>query len=275
VSDAANPRDLLTRHHRRLAHCVRTLLPDAGEAESALRETALRIGRRGYAAAAAGFAAWPEDVAREVANERRKAAPHLTFSDDLFRQLASATGPTIEKAEARARALAECLPQLPPPERELLRKKYGLGLTVEQIGSSEGRPPAAVVRDLAGLHESLGSALQTVCPDGGPEPPGGGADLGRLADQLLDGTINPYSRLVLETLLLADSPAQAHYRRHVALVTDLEWAYRGTPALPELPPEPPGLPGLTRRERVVTAAFVVTGVAVLLFVVLLIAGIVP
>ncbi|MBO0700329.1 MAG: hypothetical protein J2P46_18160, partial [Zavarzinella sp.] len=111
MPDAAATRELLARHHRWLAHYLRSLLPDAGEAESAWRETALRISRRGHEGPAPAFGAWAERIAGQVANERRKAAPRASFSDDLFRQLADASGPAAEKVEARARALAECLLQ--------------------------------------------------------------------------------------------------------------------------------------------------------------------
>ena len=110
---------------------------------------------------------------------------------------------------------------MPPPERDLLRRKYELGMTTEQIALAENRPARPVSRDLVGLHATLVSAFAKRVPDSGPEPPGGAADLGRLTDQLLDGTITDDGRLVLETLLLADAAAQAHYHRHVALAAEL------------------------------------------------------
>jgi hypothetical protein len=90
-----------------------------------------------------------------------------------------------------------------------------------------------------------------------------------MADQLLNGMITNDGRVVLETLLLADVPAQAHYARHAALLTDLTWIFRGEPPLPESPPEPPGL---TRREKVVTAAFLVCCTIAFLIIILLFTG---
>jgi RNA polymerase sigma-70 factor, ECF subfamily len=269
VPDADELRDLLARHHRQLAHYLRTLLPDATDAEAALRETVLRIRSRGYAAQDRGFADWADGVAREAAVARRKVAPGVPFSDDLFRQLVDLPAPPVDRAEVRARGLAESLAQLPPTDRDLLRRKYGMGLTVDQIASTDGRSTAAVVRHLASVHESLLSELRAAVPHGGPEPPGGAADLGRMADQLLDGTITDDGRVVLETLLLADVPAQAHYARHAALITDLTWTFRGEPALPEAPSKPPAL---TRREKVVTAAFVVCCTIAFLIIILIFTG---
>jgi RNA polymerase sigma-70 factor, ECF subfamily len=272
VPDADELRALLARHHRRLAHRLRTLLPDAADAEVALKDAVLRIRSTPSARPDRKFADAADGVAREAAAARRKGATRLPFSDDLFRQLVDLPGPPVDRAEARARALAESLAQLPPPDRDLLRRKYGMGLTVDQIASTNGRTPSAVVRDLASVHESLLSALRAAVPDSGPEPPGGAADLGRMADQLLDGTITDDGRVVFETLLLADLPAQAHFARHAALITDLTWTFRGEPPLPEPPPEPPGL---TRREQVVTGAFVVCCTIAFLIIILVLTGLLP
>ncbi|HKB05056.1 MAG TPA: sigma-70 family RNA polymerase sigma factor [Gemmataceae bacterium] len=269
MPDPDQLRDLLGRHHRRLAHYLRTLLPDAADAEAALRETVLRIRTQESAGRNRAFEEWAEGIARDVAAGRRKAAVRVPFSDDLFRQLADVPRPAAARAEARAGALAESLAQLPPPDRDLVRRRYGMGLTMEQIAATDGRSSAAVVRDLAGVHESLLSAIQAAVPDTAPDPPGGAADLGRMADQLLDGTITDDGRIVFETLLLADVPGQAHYARHAALLTDLAWTLRGAPSLPEPPPDPPGL---TRREKVVTAAFVACCTIAFLIIILLLTG---
>jgi RNA polymerase sigma-70 factor, ECF subfamily len=273
VPEPPSPRDLLRRHHRRLHVYLRALLPGPGEAEAALRETVTRIGQFREPFPVEGFARWADGIARQVAADRRKTTSPLPFSDDLFRQLADSAGPILDQSNERPALLARVLDRLPPPERELLRRRYGLGLTVEQMAAAESRPVAAVARELTALHGSLVSALREALPDTGPEPPGGAADLGRLSDQLLDGTITGDGRLVLETLLLADAAAQAHYHRHAALIADLTWKYGGPPDLPE-PPESaaPGPRRVTGREWEVTAAFVAAVLAVIAFAVLRLYG---
>jgi DNA-directed RNA polymerase specialized sigma24 family protein len=262
-------RDLLKRHHRRLAVYLRALLPGT-DPDPAVWEAGERLLRRTDPAPTDRTAGWVDAIARQVAAERRKTLAALPFSDDLFRQLADSAGPILAQSEARPAAVAEILRQLPPPERDLLRRRHQLGLPAGQIALADGRPTAAIARELTALHGSLVSALREALPDAGPEPPGGAADLGRLADQLLDGTITDDGRLVLETLLLADAAAQAHYHRHAALAMDLKWHYGGAPALPEPPAEVRR--GLTARERAVTVAFVVAVVAVISFVVLRLTG---
>ena len=255
-------RELVRQEHRRLHVYLRALLPGS-DVEGALRETEERIARS--QAPTERPAEWADGMARQVAAERRKTITPLPFSDDLFRQLAASAGPILDLTEKRSGALAEILRQLPPPERDLLRRKYQVGLAADQIAAADGRPVAVVSRDLAALHESLVSALRETLPDAAPEPPGGAADIGRLSDHLLDGTITDDGRLVLETLLLADAAAQAHYHRHAAVVADLEWLYSGRPTIPEPAQAVPAPPRLTTREWIVTAAFLVAVLAVITF----------
>jgi DNA-directed RNA polymerase specialized sigma24 family protein len=270
LAEAADLRERLIRHRRRLCLLLRALLPAAADAATAWNQTANRIAERGHLIAPKDFAEWAERIARDIAAERRKTQSPPPFSDDLFRQLADSAEASLAIAEERPRALAEILARLPSPEKELLRKKYGVGLSVEQIAMSEGRPPAAVARDLTILHGTLVSALHDALKKDGPPLPGGASDLGRLADRLLDGTITDDGRVVLETLLLADAPAQAHYHRHVALLVELEFKYRGEPELPAMPQ--PELPVASTREWLVTAAFIVACTAVALFVILAFTG---
>jgi DNA-directed RNA polymerase specialized sigma24 family protein len=248
---------------------LRALLPAAADAEAAWRETLVRIGKQAHEAPKGDFGNWSDEIAREVAAEQRRRGSPLPFSDDLFRQLADSAVPSTEVAEHRPKALAEIIGRLPPPEKDLLRRKYALQMSTDQIAVTEGGPPAAVARDLMLLNGTLVSALQEARPDGGPPSPGGASDLGRMTDQLLDGTITADSRLVLETLLLADAAAQAHYHRHVALAVELAWKYRGEPELPDVPAGPRRL---TPREWAVTIAFVCACLAAVAFIALLFSG---
>lgn len=268
MSEDATFRDLVSRHQRRLYLFLRALLPAAAEAEAALRETNLQLWQRGRDVRADKFADFAEGIARKVAADRSKAPSH--FSEELFRQLADSAGPSLELADKRPAVISGLFEQLPLPDRDLLRRRYELGMTAEQIALSENRPVAAVNRDLAGLHASLVAAIRERLPDSGPEPPGGALDLGRLTGQLLNGTISDDGRLVLETLLLADAAAQAHYHRHVALIAELTMRFCGLPPLTE-PPAPP-TPRVSRREQVVTWAFVAACTIVFLFLIFLFTG---
>lgn len=270
MPESADLRELIVRHRRRLCLLLRALLPAAADADAAWRDTVRRIYDRARGSRPDSFAEWSEGIARDVAFERRKGQNALPFSDDLFRQLADSAASSLAVCDERPRALAEIIERLPPPERELLRRRYGVGLSAEQIAMSDGRPAAIVARDLTLLHGMLVSALREALKDDGPAPPGGAGDLGRIADQLLDGTATADSRMVLETLLLADAPAQAHYHRHVALAVELEWKYQGAPELPD-PPQPAPR-RVSTREWIVTGIFVAACLAAVGFAVLAFTG---
>jgi|GEM_PF-4878642 len=265
MPDPATLRELVKRHQRRLYLILRALLPAAPDANAALTEVTNRIWGRGQSVGPEDFTDVADRIAREVVAERRR-----PFSPDLIRQLAESIGPFLDMSEKRQAALSELLDQLPSPERDLLRRKYELGMTAEQIGLTENRPAGTVQRDLIGLRAGLVSRLREAIPDHGPEPPGGAADLGRLTDQLLDETITDDGRLVLETLLLADAAAQAHYHRHVALVAELTMRNRGLPPMAE--PPLAAAPRVTRRERIVTGAFIVACTIAIVLIILLFSG---
>jgi hypothetical protein len=260
LTDAAPATDGKHRLGRRVYTYLTALLP-GGDVDAAVWKAMDRIGSAGERA---------DEVARQVASELRKSTTPLPFSDDLFRQLADSAAVVLDHVEQRPAALDEVHHQLPPPERDLIRRRYELGMTVEQIAVADSRTAAAVARDLAALHESVVTAMRAIVPDVGPEPPGGASDIGRLSDQLLSGTITDDGRLVLETLLLADAAAQAHYHRHAALIADLQWKFAGPPAIDEATLQPSRR--LSGREWAVTIAFVVAVLAVIAFAILRLTG---
>ena len=270
MPDTAVAEGLIRQHFRRLYVYLRALLPGS-DPEAALRETVERIRRPADGSAPDRFAEWADGLAVQVAADQRKRLFVLPFSDDLFRQLADSARPVLDQCERRPEVLARVLGQLPPPERELLERRYAFFLTAEEMAEVDGRTTAEVVRDLTALRGTLVAALRENLPDAGAPPSGGAADVGRLADQLLDGTITDDGRLVLETLLLADAAAQAQYHRHAALAADLTWHYAGPRPYPEPPPASECRP-LTAREWAVTAAFLAAVLAVAAFVVVRLAG---
>jgi len=270
VPDVHAVEELANRHLRRQSVYLQALLP-GNDPYQAIRETRGRILDLAAEAPDDRFADWADGIARQVAAGRRTELSPPPFSDDLFRQLAESAWPVLELSDKRPALLDQILRQLPPPERELLRWRYEVGQAPAVFAASQGRSAAALARDLAALHGSLVTALREALPDAGPEPPGGAADIGRLSDQLIDGSIGEDSRLVLETLLLGDTAAQVHYHRHAALAVDLRWKYRGAVTFPGGMTEIPR-PRLSTRERIVTVGFVVAVLVVAAFVVFRLAG---
>jgi len=262
VPDSAALRDLIGRHQRRLYSFLRILVPSQKDIQAVFSETVQRLCDKHSDVPPERFADLAEGIGRQVAAEKRGVTGPAAFSDDLYRQLAESAGPWLDLMDKRGTALANVLDQLPPPERDLLRRKHELGMTIEQIALAENRSASVVSRDLFALNATLVSALRSALADPGPEPPGGAAELGRLTDQILDGTISDDGRLVLETLLLGDGAAQAHYHRHIALAAELTLRFRGAPPMAELRTDHDRRSRIPMRERAVTVAFVVACLAV-------------
>lgn len=187
------------------------------------------------------------ELAIDSARKWRDREKCFPSSEDLFRQLIEGPRPPGLEA-ARVAEVWKCLPS---PDRDMLRRKYELGMTIEQIALAEGRTPPTVARDLAVLHDSICRELFA-----GETLPHG-PEISRLTGQLADGTISNDARVVLETLLLADDVAQLTYMRSMAVIAELQWLL-APPALAHITTVPMVLPV---REKLVTAAFVVACVA--------------
>ena len=247
------PRELLAPHHRRLYLAVRTLVPIPAEAETVLRQVYFKLAPWA-AEPETAFLARADRVVAETATEHRRQAKSFPSSDDLFRQLVEHPDRTAVPTD-RATRIGEILKCLPSPDRDLLRRRYELGMSLEQIGLAEGRSQSAVARDLAALHASVTRELYNDPTKVSPHAD----EIGRLTGRLADGALGDDGRLVLETLLLAEPPAQTDYFRSLATLSELRWRLT-RPAFPDV-----SLPRtrLTVRERAVTAAFVLSVIGAL------------
>lgn len=247
------PREFLTRHHRRLYLAVRSLVPMPAAAAAVLRGAVVRLAPWAGEADTA-FQGRTDRVIRELAADHRRKTNGFPASDDLHRQLVEHPDRAADPPDRPAR-MADILKCLPSPDRDLLRRRYELGMTVEQIGLAEVRPPTAVARDLSALHESVARELFRDAAAASPHA----GEIVRLTGRLADGTLGGDGRLVLETLLLGDPPAQSVFFRATTTLAELAWRL-SPPPFPDV-----ALPRtrLTVRERVVTTAFVVCVVGAL------------
>ncbi|HVK10385.1 MAG TPA: hypothetical protein VM597_16580, partial [Gemmataceae bacterium] len=135
------PRDLLSPHHRRFHLAVRALVPVAAEADAVLRDVLVRLAPWA-AESEADFLTRADRVVVEAAAGHRRTAKGFPSSDDLFRQLVEHPDRTAD-APDRATRMAEVLKCLPSPDRDLLRRRYELAMSLEQIGLAEGRSQSA------------------------------------------------------------------------------------------------------------------------------------
>ena len=134
---------LLNSHQRRLVGYLRALVPNRADAEEVLQEVNLYLSQNaGSFELGTDFAAWALKVAhfRVLKWRRRQSRDRLVFDDSLLERLA-VTAESLDTCSARRQgALEECLGQLAPNERDLIRQFYGeLGATPQSLASSMGR----------------------------------------------------------------------------------------------------------------------------------------
>ena len=268
--DSATTRDLLERHHRRLRVLLRALLAESADAAAAWNETVARIGRVPSPADADRFGPWADGIAREVAGEWRRRKGHLPFTDDLCRQLAESAIASPRVAQERPRRSRRFLNGCPSPKGPV---SPPLRHAAVDRANRRGRRSAAVGDGARSGHLARDTHLgahRTHRPTPGQHRLAARADLTRLVLQLLNGAISADSRLVLETLLLADAPAQGALSSLCRAGSRTGMARWRAPVISESPAPTAGK--LTIREWLVTITFVAACVVVVLFVILLFTG---
>lgn len=149
---------LLARNERRLSSYILTLVPNYADADEILQETHVRLWQeRGRYEPGTNFAAWALRVAYfEVLSwrTRTKRRP-MAFDDRLVAQLSDDLQDDDAVAEARRRALADCLGELSERSRGLLRRVYANGEKVKDIAASLERSAESLYKTVQRLRHSL------------------------------------------------------------------------------------------------------------------------
>jgi len=162
---------LLGQNQRRLFLYVLSMVPSWNDAEEIIQETNLVLWRE-FAQFQLGtnFAAWACKVAfHQVLSWRKKAQrDRLQFSDAFLEAVADETSALGDILEERSQALSGCVAKLPPPQRDLLRLRYGEGLGIEAISAKIERTVEAVYRALSRIRHTLHECVsQTLARESG------------------------------------------------------------------------------------------------------------
>jgi RNA polymerase sigma-70 factor, ECF subfamily len=134
---------LLLSHERRIYGYIRTVVFNAVDAEDVLQETSTKLWKNFHQfRPGTDFLAWSLTVARhEVsAYRRRQRSDRLRFSDELVGLLATVAENQCAGMSTLETALAHCLGLLKPTSRDLLRRRYEPGASVERLAAETGRP---------------------------------------------------------------------------------------------------------------------------------------
>lgn len=158
---------LFSRYARQIYGYILTLVPHWADADDIFQETSAIIWEK-FAEFKPGsnFLAWACQVAyyRAVWFHQRQKRSAITFSEDFLRLVAAeiASEQDSESLEARYLALADCVQQLPPVDRELLQRCYVPGVTIKQAARELGRSPDAAYKALKRIHRQLFDCVEAV-----------------------------------------------------------------------------------------------------------------
>jgi RNA polymerase sigma-70 factor (ECF subfamily) len=157
---------LFLQHRFMLMSYLRALVRDPHDAEDLFQEVGLRVMHSDDVATdPAQFAAWCRGVARNLVlhHWRSKRRNRMEMSERLLDALELAyrqvdASPDLESR--RAAALSECLGQLPPRPRELVRRRYSDNQSSAEIGIALQRSAAAVRKMLERVRAELEECIQ-------------------------------------------------------------------------------------------------------------------
>lgn len=148
----------MTEHQGRLFGYLYSLLGDADQANDVLQETNVILWRdnREYRPGS-NFKAWAFRVAhfQMMAFRQRQIRDRLVFEEDLVGIMADEGKAVDEHFDARQKLLDGCLEKLSETHRDLIRRRYALGESLQSIGERRRMSANAVTQALFRLRQSL------------------------------------------------------------------------------------------------------------------------
>ena len=154
---------LLTSSQTSLYGYILSLLPDRAAAKDVLQEANLTLWHKAADfREGTSFFAWASKVAYfHVLSHRRKLSrDKLVFADDVLDYLAERQAERMEHADARERALLECLDGLPAEQRQLVEQRYAPGGSVQDIAARQDKSVGAISQMLYRIREVLQGCVE-------------------------------------------------------------------------------------------------------------------
>lgn len=149
---------LFGAHRGSIEVYLRTLLPTAADVDDVFQETSLVLWRefQGFTLGT-NFLAWACAIAfnRVRAWRSRRDRESLRFSNALSLEISDELISHSDLYDARLSALSGCISQLKPHHREILRRRYELGESIESIASSTSQSIDAVYQMLSRIRHQL------------------------------------------------------------------------------------------------------------------------
>ncbi len=152
----------ITASQRRLYAYILTLIPNPQAAEEILQETNVVIWEKSREIETVNnFSAWASKIAyfQTLAYLKRVKRDRLHFDDELVGKIAAAVTERQSLLDDRVDALRTCLRKLSDKDRDLIRRRYEFGASLEAVCEAVGRTRGAIKQ---ALYRIRGALMQCV-----------------------------------------------------------------------------------------------------------------
>lgn len=164
---------LLLANQRRIFSFLGTLLPNRVDLDDVYQQTCLQLWeKRSLYDPAKPFLPWAFTFARHEAfnHARRSGKGRLFFSEGFLATLADFREAGESLSEARRAAMAACLEQLLPQQRELLQQRYEGVRSVKEIAADMKVSAASLTMRLQRIRHAVLKCVESAL--GSPAPTG-------------------------------------------------------------------------------------------------------
>lgn len=153
----------ITASQRRLYAYILTLIPDPQAAEEILQQTNVVIWEKSEEIAAVeNFPAWAAKIAyfQTLAHLKRIKRDRLHFDDELIGRIAAAVNERQTLLDDRVEALRGCLRKLSDKDRDLIRRRYESGASLDGIAEAVSRTRGAIKQALYRIRGTLMQCIE-------------------------------------------------------------------------------------------------------------------
>jgi len=149
---------LFTANERRIYAYILALLGNLADADDVLQETSVVLWRQfDQYTPGTSFTAWAFAVARNkvMTHRQTRRRSRLRFNPALIDTLSEELAARQQQHDRRHEALAQCIEQLPPRDRDLIRRRYEPGATIKSIAAAVGRPVQGMYKAMRRIEDAL------------------------------------------------------------------------------------------------------------------------
>lgn len=155
--------DLLTKNERRIYGYIVTLTGNFADADDVYQEVSVLLWDEfDKYEPGSDFGAWACTIARYrvLALRERNSRSKVVFCSHVLQKLEKALSDRSNDLDRRSAALGECLKELSPVNRQLMKRVYEGSQTIAQVAQAMGRPVEATYKTMQRLRRFLSDCIR-------------------------------------------------------------------------------------------------------------------